>query len=232
MPPLGHIGKYELLEEFSGGMSIVYRARNPAIGQTVAVKVLRAEACKDTEARARFLLEARTAGNIYHDNTIRVFDFGEDEQGRPFMVMEFLPGEDLETLIKQGRTGTLADKLRIVIQLARALEHIHSLTPQIIHRDIKPANVRVTPSGTVKLMDFGIAKRQDLKLTREGMTAGSPHYMAPEQVMGRGITHLVDVYSFGALVFELLTGRHLVDAANIEEIIARILHGQHDLTPL
>ncbi|MBM3744835.1 MAG: hypothetical protein FJW34_03440 [Acidobacteria bacterium] len=230
---LGHIGKYELLEEYPGGMSTVYRALNPAIGQTVAVKVLRPEACQDTEARARFLLEARTAGNIYHDNTIRVFDYGEDEQGRPYMVMEFLPGEDLGTMIDQRRTGSLADKLRLGIQLARALDHIHALSPQIIHRDIKPANIRVTPQGTVKLMDFGIAKRQDLTLTRPGMTAGSPYYMAPEQWLGRGVTHLVDVYSFGAVLFELLTGAKLVgNPQSVEEVYGRVLHGQPDLTPL
>ncbi len=229
---LGHIGKYELLDEYPGGMATVYRARNTAIGQIVAVKVLRPEACADAEARTRFLEEARTAGNIYHDNTIRVYDYGEDEQRRPYMVMEFLPGEDLGSLIEQGQTGSLADKLRILIQLARALEHIHSLVPQIIHRDIKPANIRVTPSGTVKLMDFGIAKRQDLALTRPGMTAGSPYYMAPEQVMGRGITPLVDVYAFGALLFELLTGARLVGSGSIEEVFGRILHQPPNLEPL
>ena len=232
MQPLGRIGKYELLAEYSGGMSSVYRARNLSIGQIVAVKVLKPEACADPEARARFLQEARTAGNIYHDNTIRVYDYGEDEQGRPYLVMEFLPGEDLGSLIEKGQTGSLADKLRVVIQVARALEHIHGLVPQIIHRDIKPANIRVTPSGTVKLMDFGIAKRQDLALTRPGMTAGSPYYMAPEQVLGRGVTHLVDVYAFGALLFELLTGSRLVAAGSLEELFARILHEPPNLEPL
>lgn len=226
------IGKYELLEEYPGGMATVYRARNTAIGQIVALKILKPEACRDTEARTRFLEEARTAGNIYHDNTVRVYDYGEDEQGRPYMVMEFLPGDDLGSLIQRGQSGSLADKLRVMIQLARALEHIHALVPQIIHRDIKPANLRVTPSGTVKLMDFGIAKREDLALTKPGMTAGSPYYMAPEQVLGRGITHLVDVYAFGAVLFELLTGARMVAAGRIEEVFGRILHETPDFEPL
>jgi len=213
-------------------MSRVYRARNTLIGQTVVVKVLTEEGSADQEARARFLEEARTLGNITHDNIIRVYDYGEDEQGHPYMVMEFLQGEDLGALIAQGRTGGLTEKLQVMLQVARALEHIHSLTPQIIHRDIKPANIRVTPSGTAKLMDFGIAKRQDLALTRPGMTAGSPYYMAPEQVMGRGVTHLVDIYAFGAVLFELLTGRRLIQGAGLEEVFGSILHGAPDLGPL
>jgi len=213
-------------------MSRVYRARNTLIGQTVVVKVLTEEGSADQEARTRFLEEARTLGNITQDNIIRVYDYGEDEQGHPYMVMEFLQGEDLGALIAQGRTGGLTEKLQVMLQVARALEHIHSLTPQIIHRDIKPANIRVTPSGTAKLMDFGIAKRQDLALTRPGMTAGSPYYMAPEQVMGRGVTHLVDIYAFGAVLFELLTGRRLIQGAGLEEVFGSILHGAPDLGPL
>ena len=135
------IGKYELEEFLGGGMSHVYRARDTVIGRTVAVKILTEAGCQDAEAKARFLAEARMAGNIAHDNVISIFDFGEDDQHRPFMVMEFLRGEDLRHAIKNSRTGDLTSKLKIALQVARALQYIH--TQKIIHRDIKPENIHV-----------------------------------------------------------------------------------------
>src|SRR5579871_5493272 len=118
------IGKYELEEFLGGGMSHVYRARDTLIGRTVAVKILTEAGCQDPEAKARFLAEARMAGNITHDNVLSIYDFGEDDQNRPFMVMELLKGEDLRHAIKAGRTGDLRSKLKIAIQVGRALEYI------------------------------------------------------------------------------------------------------------
>ncbi len=223
------ISKYELLELLGGGMSRVYRARDTVIGRTVVVKVLTDQACKEPEAKARFLQEARVAGNVSHDNIIRVYDFGE-EDGRPYMVMEFLRGEDLRSLIKTNRTGDLHCKLAIALQIARALEHIHS--QKIIHRDIKPENIQVTSSGVVKLMDFGIAKAENSALTRPGFTLGTPFYMAPEQVRGLPATPLVDIYAFGVLLFELVTGARPTEAESVEKIFYQILHEPLDLTPL
>jgi formylglycine-generating enzyme required for sulfatase activity/tRNA A-37 threonylcarbamoyl transferase component Bud32 len=223
------ISKYELLELLGGGMSRVYRARDTVIGRTVVVKILTDQACKESEAKARFLQEARVAGNINHDNIIRVYDFGE-ENGQPYMVMEFLRGEDLRSLIKTNRTGDLHTKLAIALQIARALEHIH--TQKIIHRDIKPENIQVTSSGVVKLMDFGIAKAEDSALTRPGFTLGTPFYMAPEQVRGLPATPLVDIYAFGVLLFELVTGARPTEAESVEKIFHQILHEPLDLTPL
>src|SRR5664280_657775 len=150
------IGKYELEEFLGGGMSHVYRARDTVIGRTVAVKILTDAGCDDEEAKTRFLAEARMAGNLAHDNVLGIYDFGEDDRGHPFMVMEFLRGEDLRHAIRDNHTGDVKDKLRIALQVARALEYIHS--QKIIHRDIKPENVHITAAGVVKLMDFGIAK--------------------------------------------------------------------------
>jgi len=180
-------------------------------------------------AIARFLREAQVAGNLTHDNVISVYDFGE-EQGRPYMVMEFLRGEDLRSLIKSSRIGDLNFRLRIALQLARALEYIHS--NKIVHRDIKPENIQVTGSGVVKLMDFGIAKAENSQLTRPGFTLGTPFYMAPEQVRGQEVTSRADIYAFGVLLFELLSGTRAIEGDTVERIFYEILYKPLDLKPL
>ncbi len=216
------IGKYELEEFLGGGMSHVYRARDTVIGRTVAVKILTEDGCMDAETKARFLREARLAGNVSHENVVNIFDYGEDSQGRPFMVMEFLRGEDLRHAMKNEHVGGITEKVRIALQLARALEYIHSL--QITHRDIKPENIHVTPAGSVKLMDFGIAKTAELSMTRVGFVMGTPYYMAPEQVTGKEITPLVDVYAFGILLYELIAGVKPISADTVERIFYSILN--------
>jgi serine/threonine-protein kinase len=216
-----NIGKYELLEFLGGGMSHVYRARDTAIGRQVAIKILTPEACQDPEAKARFLQEARMAGNIEHENIIRIHDYGED-QGRPFIVMEFLVGEDLRHAIRDNHAGDVSNRLRIALDIARALEYIHS--KKIIHRDIKPDNVHIDRSGKVKLMDFGIAKAEGLHLTRTGFAVGTPYYMSPEQVRGEPATESMDIYAFGILLFELLTGQKPVEGDTLERLFFAILN--------
>jgi eukaryotic-like serine/threonine-protein kinase len=224
------IGKYELEEFLGGGMSHVYRARDTVIGRTVAVKILTEAGCQDAEAKARFLAEARMAGNISHDNIISIYDFGEDEKQHPFMVMEFLRGEDLRHAIKNGHTGDLRNRLRLALQVARALEYIH--TQKIVHRDIKPENVHVTTAGVVKLMDFGIAKTEGLAMTRAGYVLGTPYYMAPEQVTGQNVTEQVDVYAFGVMLFELVTGAKPISGDTVERIFYSILNEPLNLDPM
>jgi formylglycine-generating enzyme required for sulfatase activity/tRNA A-37 threonylcarbamoyl transferase component Bud32 len=222
-------GKYELEEYLGGGMSNVYRARDTLIGRTVVVKILTEQAARNADAKARFLNEAQLAGNVEHENIVTVYDYGEDA-GRPFMVMEFLRGEDLASRIQANRAGDLLSRLRTALQVARALEHIHTL--HIVHRDIKPSNVHITRAGVAKLMDFGIAKAQDLSLTRPGFTLGTPYYMAPEQVRGEAATPLVDVYAFGVLLYELLTGARPVKGNSVETIFYEILTAPLDLSAL
>ena len=223
------VGKYELLEFLGGGMSHVYRARDTVIDRPVVVKLLTEDACRDTEAKARFLQEARLAGNIQHENIVSVFDFGEHE-GRPFIVMEFLKGEDLRDAIRAGHTGSLIDRMKIALEIAQALEYVNGRG--IVHRDIKPENVHIDPNGRVKLMDFGIAKTADLSLTRTGMTMGTPYYMAPEQVAGKPVTSLVDIYAFGMLFFELLTCQRAVNGDTIEAVLYQILNVPLDPAPM
>ncbi|RPH35324.1 MAG: serine/threonine protein kinase, partial [Planctomycetota bacterium] len=224
------IGKYELQEFLGGGMSHVYRAVDTVIGRTVAVKILTEAGCEDAEAKARFLAEARMAGNISHDNVLSIYDFGEDERGRPFMVMEFLRGEDLRHAIRDQHTGGVREKLNIALQVARALEYVHS--QRIVHRDIKPENIHVTGAGLVKLMDFGIAKTEGLGMTRAGYVLGTPYYMSPEQVTGQAVTEQVDVYAFGVLLFELFTGTKPINGDTVERIFYSILNEPLNLEPL
>lgn len=220
------IGKYELIEFLGGGMSQVYRARDTVIDRPVVVKILTLEASSDPEAKARFLQEARVAGNIQHENIVSVFDFGEHE-GRPYIVMEYLKGVDLRNALRDGTwkdaaNGGLIPCLRVSLQIAMALEYVHQLG--VVHRDIKPENINLDPSGRAKLMDFGIAKTANLSLTRTGMAMGTPYYMAPEQVSGRPAAPQVDIYAWGMLVFELLTGLRAVNGSSMESVFYQILN--------
>jgi serine/threonine-protein kinase len=224
------LGKYELQEFLGGGMSHVYRAFDTVIGRTVAVKILTEQAAQDDEARDRFLAEARTAAKVTHENVISIYDFGVDEEKRLFMVMEFLQGEDLRHAIKDGHTGDLRSKLKIALQTARALDFIHK--NKIIHRDIKPENIHINSAGVVKLMDFGIAKTEDFSRTQPGYVLGTPYYMAPEQVRGEPLTGQVDVYAFGVLLFELLTGQKVFAADSVDRIFYSILNVPLDVGPL
>jgi serine/threonine-protein kinase len=223
------VGKYELEEFLGGGMSHVYRAKDSVLGRRVAVKILTEAGVKDAETKARFLQEARTASNISHENIISVFDFGED-QGRPFIVMEFLEGESLRDAIKRGHLADFQSRLKILIQAGRAIDFIH--TRKIIHRDIKPENINLDRAGKVKLMDFGIAKSEGIALTRAGFTLGTPYYMAPEQVLGQPLTTQADVYAFGILVFEVLTGLKPITGESVEKIFNQILYEPINLEPL
>jgi len=223
------VGKYELEQFLGGGMSHVYRAKDSVLGRRVALKILTPAGSADEEMKARFLLEARTASSVNHENIISVYDFGE-EQGRPFIVMEFLEGESLREAIKQGHLGDLEQRLKIAIQVARALDYVHAR--KIIHRDIKPENINIDFSGKAKLMDFGIAKSEGMQLTRAGFTLGTPYYMAPEQVLGKTLTPQADVYAFGILLFELIAGTKPIQGESVEKIFHQILYEPLNMEPV
>ena len=223
------IGKYELAKFLGGGMSHVYKAVDTLIGRTVAVKILTPQGAANEDTKSRFIREAQLAGNVIHENIIRVYDFG-DEAGQLFMVMEFLEGEDLSDAIRQGHTGSVAERLSTGVQITRAMEHIHGLG--IVHRDLKPQNVYITRAGVAKLMDFGIAKTDQTSMTKTGFSVGTPSYMAPEQVLGKQVNHLSDIYAFGILLFELITGSKPLSGDSVERVFWQILNEPIDLAPL
>ena len=223
------VGKYELEKYLGGSMARVYRARDSVLGRRVALKLLSEAGMADPEAKQRFLQEARVASSIRHENIVSVYDFGE-EQGRPYIVMEFVEGESLRDAIKSGHVGDLRNRLKIALAVANAVDHIH--TRKIIHRDLKPDNIHINSEGKALLMDFGIAKAEGVHLTRAGFTLGTPYYMPPEQVLGKPLTSQADVYSYGILLYELLTGVRPVAGGSIDQIFQAILTEPLNMEPL
>ncbi len=223
------IGKYELLELLGGGTAEVYRARDSNLGRMVAFKILTAAGLADSEAHARFLAEARLIGSLAHENIVAFYDYGE-EAGRPFLVMQYCEGESLREAMRGWRTGDIRNKLLIARQIASALFYVHS--KGIIHRDVKPDNVWIDSSGVVKIIDFGVAKSDELSITGAGFTLGTPYYMAPELVRGEKPTHLVDIYAFGVLLFELVTGTRPFEAQTVDQIFDQIVHQPLNLASL
>ena len=230
VPP--RIGKYELEEYLGGGMSAVYRAKDTLMGRLVAVKILKEAYRPEDPVAQRFMLEAQIAGNLNHENVIRTYDFGFDPEGRPFMVLEFLDGEDLAQAIKGNRTASLQNQARIGVELASALEYIHPRN--IIHRDLKPANVFLAGFQTqsVKLMDFGIARSDNASITQAGTTMGTPGYMAPEQVRGETVTKAADIYAFGVVLWEMLTGTRAFSGDTLDRVFYMVLNESLDLERL
>jgi predicted Ser/Thr protein kinase len=199
------IGKYDVVKELGrGGMGVVYKAHDSLMERDVAIKLISEVVLAVPEIKSRFLREAQTAGKLSHENITVIFDVGEDK-GRPFIVMEYLEGNDLGEIIEDGKPLPLADKLDYLVQICRGLSYSHSRG--IIHRDIKPGNIRITGRRKVKIMDFGIARAESSNLTRTGAIIGTPYYMSPEQVQGKKIDKRSDIFSFGVLLYELMTGR-------------------------
>jgi hypothetical protein len=218
---LGQVGKYKILEKLGqGAMGEVFRAHDPVLGRDVAIKILAESLSGDDSARLRFQREARSAAQLNHPNIITVHDFGE-EQGMAYMAMELLEGADLRELIEQHRVGGLEDRLVIMEQILEGLAFAHSRG--VFHRDLKPGNIHVLPNGQVKIMDFGLARRaQDAAAT--GVVMGTPYYMAPEQAEGDRPTAQTDIFSVGALFYELLSGRRPFSGPTIAAVVFAVVH--------
>lgn len=224
------IGKYRILEYLGGGMAEVYRAEDTVLDRRVAFKQLSPAGVADERVRARFLEEARVGAQLSHDNIVRTFDYGED-CGQPFIVMELLAGDALSARIKSDQLGDFSARAQIALEMARALEYLHS--HKILHRDIKPDNVHIDArSGRVRLIDFGIAKAEGMNLTQAGFVVGTPFYMAPEQLSGAPVGPATDVYAFGLVFFEILTGKRARPGETVERVLQQILDEPVDYTPL
>ncbi len=219
---ISKIGKYDVKSELGrGGFGRVYRAWDPSVNRDVAIKVLTAE--NDEEMIGRFRTEAAAAGNLRHRNIVTIYEYGEQD-GVPFIVMEYLEGEDLQKILSQKKPLTLLQKIRIMSQVAGGLHCAHE--NGVIHRDVKPANIMVLSDGTVKIMDFGIARvTHDLstRRTRQGFVIGTMLYMDPERLAGGEVSILSDIFAYGIIYYELVAGVHPFHSEDARSLMFKVL---------
>lgn len=207
-PTTGQVfgARYELVSRIAiGGMGEVWKANDTVIGRTVAIKILKEEYLGDPGFRERFRAEARHAALVNHEGIANVFDYGEEE-GNAYLVMELVPGEALSAILEREKILPATRVLHIVAQTAAALHAAHQAG--LVHRDVKPGNLLITPDGTVKITDFGIARLADqVPLTATGQVMGTVQYLAPEQAGGKPASPATDVYSLGIVAYEALAGK-------------------------
>ena len=231
------LGAYEVIGTLgAGAMGVVYRARDERLGRDVAIKALPAELATDPDALARFEREARFLASLNHPNIATIYGI-EEVDGERLLVLELVPGETLEERMSHGPMP-IADAVHVAAQVAGALEAAHEA--DIIHRDLKPSNVKVTPEGRVKLLDFGIARQvgatkasaHDLTLTHPGALVGTPQYMSPEQLFGEHVDGRADVWAFGCLLYEMLTGAHAFPGRTFLELADAVRAKEPDWSAL
>jgi predicted Ser/Thr protein kinase len=218
------IGRYEILGELGkGAMGVVYKARDPNIGRLVALKTMRLDihGMEAGEMLARFKHEARAAGVLNHSNIVTIYDAGETEN-LFYIAMEYIEGTTLQKTLNEEGIVPIEYVFDLARQVCSALDYAHS--HKIIHRDIKPANVMIEPDGRVKIMDFGIAKSEGAQLTTAGQVVGTPNYMSPEQVKGRPLDGRTDLWSFGVILYEMVTGEKPFTGQNVTTIIYKIVN--------
>ncbi len=227
MPTLAKAGRYEIVGELGrGAMGVVYKAMDPVIGRTVAVKTIRLSeegtGLSRPELLTRFQTEARAAGLLTHPNIVVVFDAGE-EDGLYYITMELVEGKSLQALLDGGHAFPLPRTLRIMEQTCSALQFAHERN--VIHRDIKPANLMLTADDTVKVTDFGTAKILQFGTVQQtAHVMGTPSYMSPEQVKGRAVDGRSDIFSLGVMLYEMVTGEKPFPGQNITTVIYKIVN--------
>ena len=210
--------RYQLFQALgTGGMAVVYRAKDLMLERTVAIKILREDFSKDSAFRDRFHHEAKAAANLSHPNIVTVHDFGYDT-GRLFIVMEHIPGTDLKMLMRQNGRFAVEDAIRLMIQACAGVGYAHRAG--LVHCDIKPHNLLVTPDQRLKVTDFGIARALATIHPEEhnDVVWGSPQYFSPEQASGGAPSPASDVYSLGCIFYEMLTGQLPFNAETAEEL--------------
>ncbi|MGC2297300.1 MAG: protein kinase, partial [Acidobacteriaceae bacterium] len=225
-PSLRRIGKYEVIDVIgTGGMGIVFRAHDPAIGRTVAIKMLRqTDPGAATGVGDRFFSrEMKSTGNLHHKNIVTVYDSGEQD-GNPYLVMEYLEGDSVSKIIAERRPIPMVEKLDVVVQICDGLQYAHDRN--IIHRDIKPANVMRLADGTAKIVDFGVARVAggESTIVQAGQLVGSLYYLSPEQINSLPIDGRSDIFSTGVLLYEFLTNELPFKGADAASTFVRILN--------
>jgi TonB family protein len=215
------IGKYDILSELGqGGMGVVYKARDSVIGRLVALKTVNAELVSDPQILLRFYREAQSAGTLQHPNIVTVFDLGEFE-GQPYIAMEYVEGESLQSIIARKPTIPLAAKLRLVEQICSGLDHAHK--NGIVHRDVKPGNILVKNDGTVKVVDFGIVRIESTTLTKTGTFMGTIQYASPEQLSEGHVDQRSDLWSVVCVLYEFIAYRKPFEGSNFGAIVGKVL---------
>ena len=217
------VGRYEITGELGrGAMGVVYKAQDPTIGRTVALKTMRLDGhgIESAELMRRFQNEARAAGLLNHPNIVTIYDAGEHD-GVFYIAMEYIEGTPLDHILAEGQILGPDEVVRISREICKGLDYAHA--HGIIHRDVKPANIMITARGSVKIMDFGIAKAGG-SMTSTGQVLGTPNYMSPEQVRGKPLDGRTDLFSFGVLLYEMVTGEKPFVGQNVTTIIYKIVN--------
>jgi len=219
---LEQIGKYKIIGEIGeGAMGVVYKAHDPVLNRFVAIKMISATVKADNELRQRFQREAQAAAGLNHPNIITVHDFGE-EQGKIYMAMELLEGVDLRDLISGGEVGSLETRLSIMEQVCDGLAFAHA--KGIVHRDLKPGNIHIQGNGQVKVLDFGLARLDSSDMTKTGLVMGTPNYMSPEQVLGEKVDARSDIFSIGAVFYEMFCGHKPFHSDSVHTVMFQVVH--------
>jgi serine/threonine-protein kinase len=219
------LGKYEVLRRLGqGAMGVVYEAHDPFLDRAVALKVMLPQVAADPEQKLRFEREARAVARLMHPNVITVFDLGYHTDGSPYIAMELLRGRDLQQVLRDGPPLSLERSLAIVLQALEGLGHAHAAG--IVHRDVKPANVFLGDDGSLKIMDFGVARFTMSSLTSMGVVVGTPEYMSPEQVAAEPVDARSDLFGVCALLCELVTGQRPFHADSLLSTLHKIAHAE------
>jgi serine/threonine protein kinase len=239
------LGPYEILSAIgAGGMGEVYQAHDTKLGRDVAIKVLPEAFAHDGDRLARFQREAKMLASLNHPNIATIHGL-EKSNGMSYLVMELVSGETLADRVKRDGAFSIEEALKIGVQIAEALEAAHE--KGIIHRDLKPANVKVTPEGKIKVLDFGLAKAfsddgassdpsdsptLSRAATLQGVILGTAAYMSPEQARGKTVDNRTDIWAFGCVLYEMLTGKHAFDGEGTTDILAAVVRAEPDWTKL